>query len=292
MPSATEIVFKLGLGDSLCGVSFECDYPIEARDIPVISGTALPVDGSLSAQQIDSEVSSRIAAGLSIYTLDDERLADINPDLILAQDLCRVCAVPSGAVQDALETIGCHANVVSLDPGRLEEVIECIGAVGAATGTQILAEAIMADLNERLKAVKDRVADKPKPRVLFLEWPDPLFNGGHWVPDMITAAGGIPVLGETGERSRRIEWEEIHAEKVDITIFSPCGFDLDGALIQADTLLSQPEAKNGLGLVYAVNANAHFSRPGPRVVDGVELLAELFHGDEINISPNLIRQIY
>ncbi len=292
MPSATEIVFKLGLGDSLCGVSFECDYPIEARDIPVISGTALPVDGSLSAQQIDSEVSSRIAAGLSIYTLDDERLADINPDLILAQDLCRVCAVPSGAVQDALEIIGCHANVVSLDPRRLEEVIECIGTVGAATGTQILAEAIMADLNERLKAVKDRVADKPKPRVLFLEWPDPLFNGGHWVPDMITAAGGIPVLGDTGERSRRIEWEEIHAKEVDITIFSPCGFDLDGALIQADILLSQPEAKNGLGLVYAVNANAHFSRPGPRVVDGVELLAELFHGDEIKISADLLRRIF
>jgi iron complex transport system substrate-binding protein len=276
LPSATEIVYALGLGDELCGVSFECDYPEAARRVPIVSGTALPTDGSLSAQQIDAQVSALVAAGSSIYTLHADRLRAIGPDLILAQDLCQVCAVPSGAVQDALDVIGCHAAVVSLDPSRLDEVIEGIGAVGAVTGTGTRATALMADLRRRLHAVRTRVAARTRPRVLVLEWPDPPFNAGHWVPDMVVVAGGDPVLATPGERSRRLEWEEIAAERVDITVFSPCGFDLDGAVAQADTLLGRPEARY-LGSVYAVDANAHFSRPGPRVVDGVELLAVLLH---------------
>jgi iron complex transport system substrate-binding protein len=277
LPSATEIVYALGLGDQLCGVSFECDYPEAARTVPIVSGTALPADGSLSAQQIDDEVSALVAAGSSIYTLNAERLRAIGPDLILAQDLCQVCAVPSGAVEDALDVIGCHAAVVSLDPSRLDDVIEGIGTVGAVTGTGTTAAALMADLRRRLHDVRAGVAGRNRPRVLVLEWPDPPFNAGHWVPDMVVAAGGYPVLATPGERSRRLAWEEIAAERVDITVFSPCGFDLDGAVAQADTLLARPEARH-LGSVYAVDANAHFSRPGPRVVDGVELLAVLVHG--------------
>lgn len=290
LPSATEIVFELGLGDQLCGVSFECDYPEAARSVPVISGTALPTDGSLTAQQIDREVSTRVAAGSSIYTLDDARLRAIDPDVILAQDLCRVCAVPSGAVEEALDVIGCHAQVVSLDPGRLDDVIECIGTIGSVTGAHDRASVLMADLRDRLRRVREQVADRPRPRVLVLEWPDPLFNAGHWVPDMVTAAGGLPVLASTGEPSRRIGWDEVHAEHVDVTVFSPCGFDLDGALAQSGALLSQPEAA-GLGRVYAVDANSHFSRPGPRVVDGVELLAALFHGGESQIPTERARRI-
>ena len=182
-----------------------------------------------------------------------------------------------GAVEEALDVIGCHANVVSLDPGRLDEVIACIGTVGAATGTSAGAEALMESLRGRVDAVRRRVAGRPRPRVLVLEWPDPPFNAGHWVPDQIEAAGGEPVLAEPGARSRRLTWEEIGAAEVDVTIFMPCGFDLDGAIGQAPVLLARPEAAH-LGRIVAVDANAYFSRPGPRVVDGVELLEGVLHG--------------
>jgi iron complex transport system substrate-binding protein len=280
LPSATEIVYALGLGDQLCGVSFECDFPEAARSIPVISGTELPTDGSLSAQEIDAEVSTRIAAGSSIYTLDAARLRAIDPDLILAQDLCRVCAVPSGEVEEALDVIGCHARVISLDPSRLDDVIDGIIAVGEATRTGDRARDLAADLHRRLDAVRADVKGKTRPRVLVLEWPDPLFNAGHWVPDMVIAAGGDPVLATPGQRSRRLTWQEVRSQQVEITIFSPCGFDLEGAVGQSTTLLSRREARR-LGRIVAVDANAHFSRPGPRVADGVELLAQLLHGEEI-----------
>lgn len=279
LPSATEIVFALGLDDDLCGRSFECDYPAAAGSVPVVSGTALTADGSSTAQEVDAEVSARVADGESIYTLDDGRIRAIDPDLILAQDLCQVCAVPSGAVEEALEVIGCHAEVLSLDPGRLDDVIECIGLVGRATGTEEAATAIMADLRRRVTDVRRQVAGLPRPRVFVLEWPDPPFNAGHWVPDMVEAAGGVPVLAEPGERSRRLSWEEVAAEEIDVTVFSPCGFDLEGAAEQATSFLARPEVAR-LGRVVAVDANAFFSRPGPRVVDGVELLADLLHRSE------------
>ncbi len=276
LPSATEIVFALGLGDQLAGRSVECEYPPAARTVPVVSGTALPVGGPLTASQIDREVSSRVAAGEPIYTLDAAALRAIEPDVILAQDLCRVCAVPSGAVEDALGTIGCRTRVVSLDPGRLDEVVDCVGLVGRATGAEAPADALMASLRSRVATVRRRIAGRARPRVFVLEWPDPPFNAGHWVPDMVEAAGGVPVLSLPGERSRQLSWDEIAAEAIDLTVFAPCGFDLAGAVTQAASLLDRPEVA-GLGRVVAVNANAHFSCPGPRVVDGVELLADLLH---------------
>ena len=276
LPSATEIVFALGLGGDLRGVSFECDFPESARSVAIVSGTALPTDGSLSAQEIDAAVSARVAAGESIYTLDDARIRAIDPDLILAQDLCRVCAVPSGAVEEALDLIGCHAQVVSLDPSRLDDVIGCIGLVGDATGTGARAEALMGGLRARVDAVRHRVRGRSRPRVLVLEWSDPPFNAGHWVPDQVEAAGGETVLAEPGARSRRLTWDEIRAEHIDITIFMPCGYDLAGAVAQGPALLGQPEAE-GLGRIIAVDANAYFSRPGPRVVEGVEILERLLH---------------
>jgi iron complex transport system substrate-binding protein len=284
LPSATEIVFALGLGDELAGRSFECEYPPAARAVPVVSGTALPTSEPLTAAQLDTEVSTRVAVGEPIYTLDDARLRAIGPDVILAQDLCRVCAVPSGAVDEALATIGCDAEVISLDPGRLDDVIDCIGVVGRATGTEMTAETVMTALRSRVDAVRRRVAGRPRPRVFVLEWPDPPFNAGHWVPDMVEAAGGVPVLAVPGERSRRLTWEEIGDEAIDVTVFSPCGFDLDGAVVQAASFLDRPEVA-GLGRMVAVDANAHFSCPGPRVVDGVELLADLLHPDVPGIVP-------
>lgn len=290
LPSATEIVFALGLEDQLAGVSFECDYPVAARTVPVVSGAALAAGGSLTAEQIDAEVSAQVAAGNPIYTLDDALIRSIDPGLILAQDLCQVCAVPSGAVEEALEVIGCSAEVVSLDPDSLDDVIDCISTVGRATGTEQLAEVIVADLRARVAAVRRRVDGTSPVRVFVLEWPDPPFNAGHWVPDMVVAAGGVPVLSVPGERSRRLTWEEIVAEEIDITVFAPCGFDLEGAVAQAGSFLGRPEAA-GLGRIFAVDANAYFSRPGPRVVDGVELLADLLHPDIGGVLPDGIRAL-
>jgi iron complex transport system substrate-binding protein len=186
--------------------------------------------------------------------------------------------VPSGAVEQALGVIGCESQVVSLDPGRLDQVIDCVGLVGAATGTEDRASALMDELRTRVAAVRSRVRGRLRPRVLVLEWPDPPFNAGHWVPDMIDAAGGVPVLATPGERSRRITWEQIGNDAIDVTVFAPCGFDLAGSVGQAELFLGRPEATD-LGLIYAVDANAYFSRPGPRVVDGVELLGRLLHPD-------------
>ena len=277
LPSATEIVFALGLGPELEAVTFECDFPFEALALPRASGTALPTEGELTPAEIDAAVTSMVAAGESIYTLDDDLLRSIEPDVILTQDLCRVCAVPSGAVDEALTKIGCRSEVVSLDPHRLDEVIATIGSGGAATGRDAEAADLMARLRERVDAVRARVAGRRRPRVLVLEWGDPPFNAGHWVPDMVEAAGGVSVLAEAGERSRRLTWDEIGAADFDVVLFMPCGFDLDQADAQAGPLLPRPELASADSFV-VVDANACFSRPGPRLVDGVEVLADLLHG--------------
>jgi iron complex transport system substrate-binding protein len=276
LPSATEIVFALGLGDQLEGVSFECDFPEAARSVPVVSGTALEVDRPRTAAEIDTEVSTKIAGGESIYSLDDARIRAIDPDVILAQDLCAVCAVPSGQVQEALGVIGCHADVVSLDPAGLDDVIECVAQVGRATGTERAAAELTAALRRRVADVRARVAGRTRPRVFVLEWPDPPFNSGHWVPEMVEAAGGEPVLAAARQPSRRLDWAEIGGEPIDVTIFSPCGFDLAGAVEQAASFIDRSDLPD-LGKIVAVDANSYFSRPGPRVVDGVEMLAELLH---------------
>ena len=283
LPSATEIAFALGLGDQLEGRSFECDHPVEAASVPIVSGTALTTNGSGDAAAIDAEVTAMVADGESIYTLDDEKIRAIGPDLILAQDLCRVCAVPSGAVEEALDVIGCTAEVISLDPHRLDQVIAGIGTVGAATGRADQAAELMSSLRARVDAVRERVADRTRCRVLVIEWADPPFNAGHWVPDMIEAAGGESLLAPVGERSVRLEWSAIAESDPEVVVFAPCGFDLEGAVAQAGQILERPELA-GAEAIYAVDANAHWSRPGPRVVDGVEVLAELLHGDDSSVS--------
>jgi iron complex transport system substrate-binding protein len=287
LPSATEIVFALGLGDSLAGRSFECDHPEAAQRVPIVSGTALPIDDALAPRAIDDAVSARVAAGESIYTLDAERIRAIQPDLILAQDLCAVCAVPSGAVTEALDVLGCRAEVVSLDPTSLDDVIACIGQVGAATGREPAASALMAALRWRVDRVAALTRDQPRPRVFPLEWADPPFNGGHWVPDMLETAGCTPVLSPAGGRSRRVAWSDIADESPDAVVFMPCGFDLEGAVAQGTELLERTEL--GDGALWAVDANAYFSRPGPRVVDGVELLVGMFHPEVAAARPGATR---
>jgi iron complex transport system substrate-binding protein len=279
IPSATEIVYALGLGDQLEGVTYECDFPPDARTKAVVSGSALPESGAtgapLTAREIDLAVSATVDDGRPIYTLDVTRIGEIAPDLILAQDLCRVCAVPSGAVEDALDVLGCRANVVSLDPISLDDVIACIGAVGEATGTAGVAQGVMHELRARVEAVRAAVAGRSRPRVLALEWSDPPFSGGHWVPEMIDAAGGVSLLAAPGAPSARLEWDAVAAARPDVIVFMPCGYDLTRAVEEADALLARPEL--GDAPLWAADANALFSRPGPRIVDGVEALATILH---------------
>ncbi|MGH9012995.1 MAG: ABC transporter substrate-binding protein [Acidimicrobiia bacterium] len=280
LPSATEIVFALGLESSLEGVSFECDFPPQARSKPIVSGTALATETALTPKQIDDAVSEKVTLGEPIYTLDAARIRAIQPDLILAQDLCRVCAVPSGAVDEALGVLGCQADVLSLDPASLDDVIACVGRVGEVTGTMARAAALMEELRERLDRVRQAVAGERRPRTFALEWSDPPFNGGHWVPDMIEAAGGQAVLAVTGAPSRRLSWPEVAAAVPEVVVFVPCGYGLDEAAAEGRALLDVPEL-DPVERIYAGDASAHFSRPGPRVVDGVEALAWALHPDVI-----------
>jgi len=279
LPSATEIVFALGLGDALEAVTFECDYPEAARTKPVVSTTALTGD-QLSAAEIDEQVSTRLAQGEPIYRLDAARISLIAPDLILSQDLCQVCAVPTGEVERALDVLGCRAEVISLDPSTLDEVIACVGLVGAATGESARATALMTQLRDRIAAVRAAVGGRGRPRTLALEWSDPPFSGGHWVPDMIDAAGGDPLLAEAGSPSRRLRWEEIADAAPDVVVFMPCGYGLEAAADEGADLLTEPSLA-GAGIVCAANGDAYFSRPGPRVVTGVEALASLLHPDAV-----------
>ena len=277
LPSGTEIVFALGLGGALEGVTFECDHPAEARTKPVVSGTALPHDPAASSLSIDEAVRARVAVGEPIYTLDVERIRAIAPDLIITQDLCQVCAVPAGAVHEALELLGCQAEVLSLDPSSLAEVIDGVERVGRATGTTAVAAVLVAGLQDRIDDVRRRIEGvAARPRVLALEWTDPAFSAGHWVPEMITLAGGDPLLATAGARSGVLEWADIAAADADVAVVMPCGFHLERAVEAATSVLARPELAS-VPVVWAVDADSYFSRPGPRLVDGVELLAELLH---------------
>ena len=274
LPSATEIVYALGLEDQLVGVTHECDWPAAARSKTVVSHSAL-APGATPAG-IDRAVSASVGSGEPIYRLDAEAIRGLRPDVVLSQDLCAVCAVPSGHVNDALETLGCQAEVVSLDPSSLDEVLQCVQQVAKVTDTVDRADEIVAALRARLAAVKDAVAGLPRPRVFALEWGDPPFNGGHWVPEMIDTAGGEPVLGAWGTSSVRISWSEIAAAHPEVVVFMPSGYDLSAAVAEARaTLLDRPELEGAS--VWAADANAYFSRPGPRLVDGVEHLAGALH---------------
>ncbi|MGH9185321.1 MAG: cobalamin-binding protein [Acidimicrobiales bacterium] len=285
LPSATEIVFALGLGDSLEGVSYDCDYPPEAGAKPVVSGTALPAGVRGNPREVDAAVAETIAGGEPIYTLDAERIGAIRPDLILAQDLCRVCAVPSGAVDDALAVLGCRADVLSLDPNSLDDVIDCIGQVGEASGAKAEAVRLMGDLRTRVDRIRRLVAGRRRPRTFALEWSDPPFTGGHWVPDMIAAAGGEAVLAPAGAPSRRVTWSGIEASGPDVVVFMPCGYTFDDAVTEGRRLLDIPELDT-VAEIYAVDASAHFSRPGPRVVEGVETLGWILHPDVVPAPPD------
>ncbi len=276
LPSATEIVYALGLGDDLVGVTFECDEPPAARTEKAIIVGGRDTKGMAPAE-IDAYVKSQLAAGADLYTLHADALAGLQPELILTQDLCRVCALPTGQVEDALGYLGCQADVISLDPHSLDDVLDSIVTVGDRTGVRERAEALVSDLRDRLARVRAAVAGRPRPSVALIEWVDPPFNAGHWIPDLITAAGGQPVAARPGIPSVQTTWEAIAGAGPDLVIVSPCGYHLDGAAEQADAVV---KALPGVP-VWAIDADGIIVRPGPRVVDGVEAIASILHPDVI-----------
>ena len=282
LPSATEICFALGLEDQLEAVTFECDFPDAAKDKPQATGNAIPQ--VTDPAEIDRLVRATMDSGEPIYTLDAELIRAIDPDLVLAQDLCRVCAVPSGHVEEALDRIGRRARVLSLDPSGLDDVIECVGQVAQAAGVSDRGRSLVGELRKRLDSVRTKSAGLPRVRTLTLEWSDPAFVGGHWVPEMVEAAGGADVLGAARQKSRTVAWSEIADAAAQVVVFMPCGYDFDAAVAEGKTLLDRAELA-GADRVFAVDATAYFSRPGPRVVDGVELLAWALHPDRFPEPP-------
>ena len=297
LPSATEILFAVGAGDDVVGVTFECDYPPEARTRRIVSTSALPGGGRASPAEIDRLVSERMAAGEDLYHLDRGALAGLDADLVLTQDLCAVCAVDVGTVHDALQYLACRADVLTVDPQTLPEVLDSIVTIGAAVGEHAHHRAgrLVTELSARLDTVRAEVARGPGARpvpTLVLEWTDPPFAPGHWVPDMVEAAGGRCVLGRSGARSFRTSWEELvtgPAAEAEVVVCAPCGFGLDESARLAGEIADLVPA--GVPL-WAVDANASFARPGPRLVDGVEALAGIVHRAAVGEpDPSLARRV-
>jgi iron complex transport system substrate-binding protein len=274
LPSTTEILFAVGAGDDVVGVTFECDYPPEARTRRIVSTSALPE--GLTAAEIDRVVSARMRAGEDLYHLDEGALADLEADLVVTQDLCAVCAVDVSVVDDALAHLGCRADVLTIDPHTLDEVLDSVLTLGSSSGRAGPAEELVADLRARLATLDDAVAGMRRPRTLVLEWTEPPFAPGHWVPEMVDRAGGLGVLGAAGDRSFRITWDAVAAAEPEIVVVAPCGYHLDGAADLAGDLVAGDRLPTGIP-VWAVDANASFARPGPRLVDGIEALAAILH---------------
>ena len=273
VPSATEIAFALGLGDQVVGVTFECDEPAHARQGREIVVGGLDTHG-LDPVAIDALVRAKVAAGEQLYTLSLEAFRRCDPDLVLTQDLCRVCALPAGDADAAVAYLGCSADVITLDPHDLDGVVGTILAVGQAAGVSERAEALIASLRARVDRVVGLVAERPRPRVFVLEWTEPPFAAGHWVPELVRLAGGEPVLARPGERSVPTTWQAIDEAQPDVILVAPCGFDLDGATAQAHQVMEHLP----VGVpVWALDANGVVVRPGPRLVDGIETIAGILH---------------
>ncbi len=274
VPSATEMLFALGLGEELVAVTHECDYPPAALELPKVTRNALP-DGLTSAE-IDAAVKQRSLAGESIYELDAELLRELEPDLIVTQALCEVCAVSYDDVRAIAEELETRPRVISLDPSTVGEVLGDARTLAQATDRRDAAVALVRAASDRIDRVRLKVRRARRIRVAALEWLDPPFAAGHWTPQLIELAGGEDVLGFPGEHSRECSWEEVRAGEPDVVVVMPCGYDAQLAYREAEMHREQL-ARVGAGEVVAVDAAAYFSRPGPRIIDGLELLGHILH---------------
>jgi iron complex transport system substrate-binding protein len=273
VPSATEMLFALGVGEAVAAVTHECDYPPEARERPHVTRSVIPE--GLTAAEIDSAVRERTSRGEALYELDEQVLGDLDVDLIVTQAVCEVCAVSFDDVRSVAKRLPSQPKVISLDPATLGEVLADVPRLAAAAGVPEAGERLAGEAGERLARVERAVAGAPRPRVVALEWLDPVYIGGHWVPQMIELAGGEDPLGRPGERSRTATWEEVEAARPEVIVSMPCGLDAKQAAAETER---HRERLGRLGArVHPVDAAAYFSRPGPRLVDGVELLAGLLH---------------
>jgi iron complex transport system substrate-binding protein len=279
VPSATEMLFALGLGEQVAAVTHECDYPPEAAAKPHLTRSLVPE--GLSAGQIDAEVRRLTGEGRHLYELDEPTLAELGVDLIVTQAVCEVCAVSYDDVVAVAARLPSRPRVISLDPSTLDEVIADTGRLGEAAGVPQRATELRRELERRLEGVRAAVASTERPAVLALEWLDPPFIGGHWVPEMIEIAGGRDALGVPGEKSRTAEWEEITRCGADVVVGMPCGWNAVQARTEIEAHVDRI-AEIGAKSVWAVDAAASFSRPGPRLVDGTELLAHLLHPDRVD----------
>ena len=286
VPSATEMLYALGLGDSVAAVTHECDYPPGAEQLPHLTRSVIPE--GLPANEIDRAVRERTERGESLYELDAGMLEQLEVDLIVTQAVCAVCAVSFDDVQAIAERLPTRPAVISLDPSTIGEVFADVPRLAEAAGVPEAGERLVEEASERIDAVEKAVAAAPRPRTAALEWLDPVYVGGHWVPQMIEAAGGLDLLGFPGERSRTVEWSEVEAVAPEVVISMPCGLYAEEAA--AETMRRREQLAPLGARVIAVDAAAYFSRPGPRLVDGVELLGHLLH-PELVAAPDSRRSI-
>jgi len=279
LPSATEMVYALGLGDQLCGVTHECDYPAEAASKPIVVRSRHT--STKSQREIDELVAQSMSHGHGLYSIDRALLERVKPDVVITQELCDVCSV---SLRDVLKTIdelsdGC--SVVSLKPRGLDGVMEDILTVGEACHAEARARGLVASLRRRVRAVEKKAEGLARPRVFCVEWFDPVFASGHWVPEMVEVAGGHDALGRPGEDSRRISWDEVLSYDPEALVLIPCGFDVRRTMDDLPLLASRPGwssmAAVRAGSVYATHGSAYYSRPGPRLVDGLEMMAKMIH---------------
>jgi len=284
VPSATEMLFALGLGENIVAVTHECDYPPAARSLPQLTRTVL--SDVLGSGEIDAAVKAIVGEGRALYALDHELLTELAPDLIVTQSLCEVCAVSYEEVVELAARLPSRPRVTQQDPSTLGEMLEDVIRLGEATKAEEQAHELRGELEGRLAATGATVAGAPLPRVIALEWLDPPYVGGHWIPEMISIAGGEDVAGPPGLRSPEVGWGELSGLNPDVVIAMPCGWYVEDSRSQALEQWRRIEAL-GAAHVFAVDAASTFSRPGPRLIDGVELLAHLLHPDLIDPPGNI-----
>lgn len=288
LPSATEMLFALGLGDQVVAVSHECDYPPEAQSRPRVT-TSLIDPATMTSAEIDEAVSRALTEGRPSYFVDMEVLASARPDLVVTQDLCIVCAIGGSEVRRAAEQLDPRPRILTLEPHTMEDVLDCIRAVGEETGVSRRADDLVFAFRERIARVGSALGGASRPRVLCLEWMDPPWIAGHWMPEVVELAGGTDVLGRSGEPSFRATWDEIADAQPEVSIVMPCGFGVDRTMDEISVLDTIPQLRRTPAFranrVYVVDGSSYYNRAGPRIVDGIELMASILHPGSLGDLP-------